>query len=705
MQGGDPDSLGANWDGEGVNFALYSSLAEAVELCLFDEQGSETVRFALPACDDAIWHGYLPGCKPGQHYGYRVHGRYEPTHGLRFNANKLLIDPYARALAGVMHWSPAVFDFARDFSPNFDPDPECPVEEMRINTLDSASCVPKCVVTASQNYQATLPTTSRPNIPWSKTIIYEANVRGFTMRHLAVAESERGKFRAMSNAAILDYLKALGITAIELMPVHAFIDEAFLVKRGMRNFWGYNSINFFTPEARYANDNAITEFREMVNAIHDAGIEVILDVVYNHTGESGQHGPTLSFRGIDNLSYYRTLPDDSGHYVNHSGCGNTLNVDHPRVQELILASLRYWHQEMGVDGFRFDLAPLLGRSAGRFQSDHVLLKKITGKIASDGVLKNIKLIAEPWDIAPDGYQLGQFPRPWAEWNDRYRDSVRRFWRGDSGQVGELARRLHGSADLFEAGGRSPNASINFITSHDGFSLADVVSYESGHNLANGENNQDGHTHNFSRNYGIEGETDTGSINRLRRRQRLNMLATLLLSQGTPMLLAGDEFGNSQGGNNNAYAQDNEIGWLDWSGLETDSDFQTQVRKLIDLRHDTALLTQQQYLHGQSSDIKGRSVIDWLRPDGSRMATSDWESAEALTVILTSSDSAQTQTKSIAIMLNASESTVNFTLPEVSPNRWLLAFSSSDLPANNPSNQPSNHIWQLQDLSIVCLRQG
>ncbi|WP_424947968.1 glycogen debranching protein GlgX [Candidatus Spongiihabitans sp.] len=720
MQRGCRDPLGAHWDGDGVNFALYSARAEAVELCLFDAQGNETARLALPDQDDDIWHGYLPGCKPGQRYGYRVHGPYQPAQGLRFNANKLLIDPYARALDGGFSWSPPAALF--DFDPDFDPDGA--TEKMRISTLDSAACMPKCVVTAAQN----LPATARPNIPWAKTIIYEANVRGFTMRHPAVPPSERGKFRAMHNAAILDYLKALGITAIELMPVHAFIDEAFLVKRGLRNFWGYNSINFFAPEMRYVNDHAagdhaIGEFREMVNAIHDTGIEVILDVVYNHTGEGDARGPTLSFRGIDNLTYYRTLPNDPGGYVNDSGCGNTLNVDHPRLRELVLASLRYWHRDMGVDGFRFDLATGLGRTAQGFDCDHALLKQISEQIAGDGALNGVKLIAEPWDAGPDGYQLGQFPRAWAEWNDRYRDSVRRFWRGDAGEAGELARRLHGSADLFEADGRAPNASINLVTSHDGFSLADLVSYESRHNLANGENNRDGHALNFSRNYGIEGETSQQPIKKLRRRQQLNLLATLLLSQGTPMLLAGDEFGNSQQGNNNAYAQDNETGWLDWSELATDPAFLTQVRELIGLRRDTALLRQAQYRHGHLLDGQGRPDIAWHHPDGRNMAAADWEQAQAFTVILATGGNddgracgrpgnrpdgrgdgiaPSARGDVLAIMLNASASTVDFTLTEISPpNPWLLAFSSSD----NPPNRLGQHVWQLQDFSLACLRQG
>lgn len=719
MQPGNRARLGAHWDGEGVNFALYSSAAARVELCLFDAQGNETARLLLPEQNDDIWYGYLPDCKPGQRYGYRVHGRYAPTQGLRFNPNKLLIDPYARALDGRFACSSALFDFDLDFDTDSSAGYSSgdSAEKMQISTLDSAPYVPKCVVTTAHNF----PATSRQNTAWSKSIIYEANVRGFTMRHPAITESERGKFRAMHNAAILDYLKALGITAIELMPVHAFIDEVFLVKRGLKNLWGYNSINFFAPENRYANDNAIDEFRAMVNAIHDVGIEVILDVVYNHTGEGDQRGPSVSFRGIDNLAYYQTAPDDPGGYVNNSGCGNSLNVDHPQVRALILASLRYWHREMGVDGFRFDLASGLGRSAHGFDCEHALLQDIS-QAASDGALKGVKLIAEPWDAGTDGYQLGQFPRAWSEWNDRYRDSARRFWRGDPGQAGEFARRLHGSADLFEAGGRTANASINLITSHDGFSLTDLVSYESRHNLANGENNHDGNAHNLSRNYGIEGETDNPSLNKLRRRQRLNLLATLLLSQGTPMLLAGDEFGNSQQGNNNAYAQDNEIGWLDWSGLATDGDFLTQVRRLISLRHDTALLRQPQYRHGHLLDDQGRPDITWHHPDGRPMAAADWQQAQALMVILTEPTKqenspnktttqtnafANAQTTAVAIMLNASpapvdftltEATVDFTRTQTPPPLWQLAFSSSQ-PPPTPLNQ---HTWQLQTLSLTCL---
>jgi glycogen operon protein len=543
IETGKSQQPGSHWDGKGVNFALYSSSAEAVELCLFDERFQEIQRLLLPDCTDGIWHGYLPGCSPGQRYGYRVQGAWAPAEGLRHNPAKLLIDPYARLLDGGFSWSPAVFDF----------DPDSSGDPWLINPLDSAAFVPKSVVSGPVA-QALSPS---PRIAWSEVVILEANVRGFTMKHPGVPEADRGRFLGLSNGEILDYLKALGITSVELMPVHAFIDENFLVKRGLKNYWGYNTINFFTPESRYAGRNAVGEFREMVNAIHDAGMEVILDVVYNHTGEGDGRGPSLSFRGIDNLAYYRTEPGQPAEYINDTGCGNTLNVDHPRVQELVLDSLRYWRRDMGVDGFRFDLAPVLGRTPGGFDGCHPLLEKIR----FDPQLEGSRMIAEPWDPGPGGYQLGHFSQRFAEWNDRFRDTVRRFWRGDTGQLSKLAKRLHGSADLFEPSGRGAAASINFITSHDGYTLADLVSYEQRHNQSNGEDNRDGHTHNYSSNHGAEGDTDDDSIIRLRRRQRINLLATLLLSQGTPMLLAGDEFGNTQQGNNNAYAQDNETGWL------------------------------------------------------------------------------------------------------------------------------------------------
>jgi len=548
---GTSQTLGANWDGAGVNFALYSESASAVELCLFDGAGETEGRFFLPACDEGVWHGYLPGCKPGQQYGYRVQGNYDPAAGLRFNSNKLLIDPYAKQLSGQLTWSKAVFGFDTDDGHKDDQVP---------STLDSAAFVPKAVVQGSGE-QVPRPA---PPIPWQDTIIYEVNVRGYTMLHPAVPAADRGRFRGLSNAHLLDYLKALGITSIELMPVHAFVDEDFLTERGLHNYWGYNSLSFFAPETRYLSGTDIDEFRSMVNAIHDAGLEVILDVVYNHTAEGDRLGPTLSFRGIDNLTYYRTPADSPGDYVNDTACGNTLNIDHPRVQALVCDSLCYWSRDMGVDGFRFDLCSILGRTTNGFDPQHAFFERI----GNEPMLRDVKLIAEPWDLGPGGYQLGNFPSRWSEWNDQYRDAVRRFWRGDDSQTSEFARRLHGSADIFEQRGRSPRASVNYITSHDGLTLLDLVCYEQRHNENNGEDNRDGHHHNFGCNYGVEGVTSDEKINQLRRRQRLNMLASLLLSQGTPMLLGGDEFGNSQHGNNNAYAQDNEIGWIDWTAPDT-----------------------------------------------------------------------------------------------------------------------------------------
>ena len=680
---GGPAPLGASWDGDGVNFALYSEGAESIELCFYDADDRETNRFALPDNTDGVWHGYVAGCKPGQAYGYRVRGAYSPADGLRYNANKLLIDPYARRLRGEFAWSPSVFDF----------EPDQRNGELQFNNADSAAFVPKSVVTGKTHY----PSNSSPHVTWSETIIYEANVRGFTMRHPALPESERGVFRGMRNGEILDYLTSLGITSLELMPVHAFIDEHFLHRRRLRNFWGYNTINFFAPAERYLGGDEICAFREMVDAIHDAGIEVILDVAYNHTGESDRFGPTLSFRGIDNLSYYRTLPGSPGEYINDTACGNTINVDHPAVRKLIIDSLRYWTQEMAVDGFRFDLAPILGRTNDGFSKQHQMFQAIE----SDPVLKNVKLIAEPWDPGPGGYQLANFAPEWAEWNDRYRDTIRRFWRGDADQARELARRLHGSADLFEPGGRKPQASVNFVSSHDGFSLADVVSYESRHNEANGEDNRDGHEQNYSCNYGTEGDTKVEDIRILRRRQRLNMLATLLLSQGTPMLLAGDEFGNSQGGNNNAYAQDNDIGWLDWSGVDTDPDFLNDVRDLIQLRRTTPLLRQYEYVHGQSNNEDGWRGIEWHNFDGSLLNESDWHDTRTFSVVLAdTSDAVSRIDQAVAILVNASNEEVEFNVPEITQSgSWRMAFASS----GRSPDQTDEHSLRMLSHSIACLR--
>jgi len=641
------DKLGPSPDESGCNFALYSAVAERVELCLFDEHGTQTV-FDLPERDDGVWHGYLPGCGVGQRYGYRVHGAYDPQRGLRCNPSKLLLDPYARRLVGEFDWHDAVFD---------------------TNSLDSAPYVPLGVVTEHGSKAAE----KSPNVSWGETIFYECHARGLTMRHPDIPAHERGKFSGLSNSQIIDHIKALGITSVELMPVYAFIDEHHLAKLGLRNFWGYNSISFFAPMPRYASEAADVELRDAVRTMHDAGLEVILDVAYNHTGESGSTGPTLSFRGIDNLTYYRTDPHDPGSYINDTGCGNTVDVEHPRVRELILESLGYYATVMGVDGFRFDLATILGRRLHGFTKNHPLLLEIS----NDDRLKDKKLIAEPWDPGPGGYQLGNFPPRWSEWNDAYRDGVRQFWRGDPGKSGVLARRMYGSADIFEHSGRGPLASVNFVAVHDGFTLQDTVSYEQRHNQANGEHNRDGHAHNYSSNYGTEGPSDDVAIVAWRRRQRLNMLATLLLSQGTPLLLAGDEFGNSQSGNNNAYAQDNDTGWLDWSGLQQDPAFTDQVRELIWLRRELPLLRLKQYVHGVLDDDLGQTSIQWINKHGHIKQGNEWANSRAFTKIITRIEPDGTES-AIAILINASshQETMNLVVRGHKRN-WRVAFCSAD----------------------------
>jgi len=663
MQAGQPSPAGALHVDGGVNFAIYSAGATAMELCLFDRRGFETSRHFLPENTDGMWHGYLPCCEPGQLYGYRAHGIWEPAEGLRFNPDKLLLDPYARRLEGRFSWAPAVFDFVSGESD----------QNWQRNELDSAPCMPKCGVTASL---APNPH-RRPRISWQDLIIYETNVRGYTMRHPDLPERERGTFRGMSNGEILKYIKSLGVTAIELMPVHTFIDEAFLVERGLRNFWGYNSIHFFVPDARFGCGDASAEFCEMVRAIHDAGMEVILDVVYNHTGEGDQRGPTLSFRGIDNLTYYRTEPGETSRMINDSGCGNTINADHPAVQSLITDSLCFWHQEMGVDGFRFDLATILGRTRQGFDRDHPLLRRI----GQNPELQHVRLIAEPWDAGPGGYQLGQFPPPWAEWNDRYRDTVRRFWRGDRGQLSELARRVHGSSELFEPSGRPPRCSINFITCHDGFTLQDLVSFQTRRNQANGEDNQDGHGNNLSCNHGVEGLSDDPVVTRERFQHRLNLLATLLFSQGTPMILAGDEFGHSQNGNNNAYSQDNETGWLDWRLLRENAVFVDRIRQLTGLRRSLPSLRLQHYLHQRSLSGPDWCDIQWLKPGGRPMQDSDWQVLQQVTLLLTRHADSRIEsapTEALAIFFNASDGEINLTLPRLPGEPgWFLQFCSSD----------------------------
>jgi len=664
MQPGNPHVLGATPDASGTNFALYSAVAEKIELCLFDHDGTQREILFLPERSNGVWHGYLPGCSAGQVYGYRVHGPYDPADGLRCNPAKLLLDPYAREIVGDFEWHPAVFDYFDDHG------------EQRINTDDSAPFVPKSVVHTLFN--DSLP--DGPRIPWGDTIFYECNVRGYTMRHPALDESERGTFDGLRHEDVLAHLKSLGVNSIELMPVQTFIDERHLVDQKLRNFWGYNTIGFFAPMQRYARDDAATEFRDMVRTLHDAGFEVIMDVAYNHTAEADRWGPTLCFRGLDNRAYYRTSPDDHGAYVNDTGCGNTVNIDHVRVRQLVVDSLDYWASTMGVDGFRFDLATILGRRNDGFAATHPFLAEISNL----SNLRHLKLIAEPWDPGPGGYQLGHFPPRWAEWNDRFRDTVRRFWRGDSGSSGEFARRLRGSADLFEASQRPPTASVNFVTSHDGFTLMDVVSYEQRHNEANGEKNRDGHSHNLSANYGAEGATENPGIVDRRRRQRLNMLATLFFSQGTPMLFAGDELGNSQQGNNNAYAQDNEISWLDWS--DTDAEFLDQVRELIWLRREIPLLRVSDFVHGKLERETGSVQIRWINKDGQAKQSDEWASSRAFSVLIEEKNIAGAD-YAIAILINRYEESATMQVPLPGDAlRWHVAFSSNGTSQASVSDQ-------------------
>ncbi len=608
---GGPHPLGATWDGEGVNFSIFSEHGEAVELCLFDqtEAEEESERIQLPDRTDLIWHCYLPDIRPGQLYGYRVHGPYEPEKGHRFNPHKLLIDPYAKAISGTIKWSDALYGY-----PIGDTE-----EDLVIDTRNSAGGMPKCVVVD----QAFAWGDDRPGrTPWNRTIIYEAHVRGMTMRNPGIPEEIRGTYLALACDPIVDHLLSLGITAIELMPVHQFVADRRLVEKGLTNYWGYNSLNFFSPHVGYATGGVgqqVTEFKSMVKALHSAGIEVILDVVYNHTGEGNHVGPTLSLRGVDNSSYYRLDPESRRYYMDFTGTGNSLNMVHPRTMQLIMDSLRYWVIEMHVDGFRFDLASTLAREL----YDVNRLGAFFDIIQQDPVLSQVKLIAEPWDVGPGGYQVGNFPVGWAEWNDRYRDCVRRFWRGDPGQVPELAFRLSGSSDLYQASGRRTYGSINFVTCHDGFTLHDLVSYERKHNEANCEDNRDGTDANYSRNWGAEGSADSPRIKRTRERIKRNFVATLLCSQGVPMILAGDELGRTQKGNNNAYCQDNEISWIDWNLHGRARRLLEFTRQVLAIRRNNPVLRRRSFFTGRAISREGVKDLAWLRPDGREMGNEDW----------------------------------------------------------------------------------
>jgi glycogen operon protein len=695
---GKPYPLGATWDGSGVNFAIFSENAESVDLCLFEADGTEQ-RIRMVEQTDLVWHCYLPDVRPGQRYGYRVHGPYEPRSGHRFNPAKLLIDPYAKRIDGEVAWDDSLFGYRIGAEE----------DDLEPDERDSAPFVPKGVVV---NEAFVWSSDGRPATPLDRTLIYEVHVKGFTMLHPEVPEELRGTYAGLSSGPAIDYLTNLGITAVELLPVHQHVNDRHLVERGLSNYWGYNTIGFFAPEVRYsATGEPVSEFKTMVKRFHDAGIEVILDVVYNHTGEGNHLGPTLSFRGIDNAAYYRLSPDDQRYYVDYTGTGNTLDATSPKVLQLIMDSLRYWVTEMHVDGFRFDLASALARE----MYDVDKLGSFFDIIHQDPVISQVKLIAEPWDVGPGGYQVGNFPVGWAEWNGKYRDSVRRFWKGVGGQTAELAYRLSGSSDLYAGSGRMPHASINFVTAHDGFTLNDLVSYEQKHNEANGENNADGDNNNESMNFGVEGETDEEGVIEIRERQKRNFLATLLLSQGVPMLLGGDEIGRTQGGNNNGYAQDNEVSWFGWDLKRRDRQLLAFTRSLIRLFTLHPVLRRRRFFQGRQ--IRGSRIKDltWYATDGSEMTDEQWHSPGVKTLGVQYAGDAidergprgeRITDDTLLVILNADDRPVAFTLPDhEAAKRWELVFDTVHATfAAAHGEFDGGSTYRVSERSVVCLRR-
>jgi isoamylase len=695
---GQPYPRGATWDGEGVNFSLFSANSEKVELCIFDESGRHEVqRINVRERTDGNWHTYLPEARPGLLYGYRVYGPYDPERGHRFNPHKLLIEPYAKHLQGQLVWSDAHFGYRVGH----------PKEDLSFDRRDSAAGTPKTrVIDSAFTWGDDAP----PRTPWHDTVIYEAHVRGLSMRHPQVPPQLRGTYAGLATAPIIDHLVRLGITAIELMPVHAFVDDRHLLERGLRNYWGYNTLGFFAPELRYSTSGRISEFKTMVKVLHSAGIEVILDVVYNHTAEGNQLGPTLSFRGLDNASYYRLDADNPRYYLDFTGTGNTLNMQQPRVLQLLMDSLRYWVIEMHVDGFRFDLASALARELHEVDR----LGSFFDTIGQDPVLSQVKLIAEPWDIGSGGYQVGNFPPGWNEWNDKYRDTLRAYWKGDGGVLPDVARRLTGSADLYEASGRKPNASINFITAHDGFTLEDLVSYNDKHNEANGDDNRDGHNHNLSWNCGTEGPTDDPEILTLRTRQKLNLLASLMLSQGVPMLLGGDELGHTQFGNNNAYCQDNEMSWLDWNLDGHRQEFLDWVARLVVLRRQHPVFSRRRYVRPDTVTHEGLNEIIWLTPDGREMNEGDWNQdfARCLGVYLAGGAierfgrrGGPIKDSDFLLLVNAHHETIEFQIAEkLSAKRWSTVLDTALLANPFEQRRLDSASYPLQGRSLVLLEE-
>ncbi|HEY7559973.1 MAG TPA: glycogen debranching protein GlgX [Candidatus Binatia bacterium] len=689
--------LGAFYDGAGTNFSIFSEIANRVELCLFDEGGTET-KFDLPEVTSFCWHGYLPNVGPGQRYGFRVHGPWKPEEGHRCNPAKLLLDPYARAIEGQVIWNQAVFSYPFD-------NPEGPS-----NDIDSAAFMPKCVVTTPYFNWGN---DRHPRTQWHETIIYEVHVKGFSINHPEVPAELRGTYAGLGHPKAIEYFTRLGVTAIELMPVHHFIQDSHLLERGLRNYWGYNSIGFLAPHDEYSaagkNGQQVQEFKQMVKALHEAGIEVILDVVYNHTAEGNHLGPMLSFRGIDNVAYYRLMADDRRHYMDYTGTGNSLNMRHPHVLQLIMDSLRYWILEMHVDGFRFDLASTLAREL----HDVDRLSAFFDIIQQDPVISQVKLIAEPWDIGEGGYQVGQFPPLWLEWNGKYRDCVRDYWRGEDQTLGEFAYRFTGSSDLYEMTGRKPYASVNFVTAHDGFTLNDLVSYNDKHNEANGEESRDGESHNRSWNCGAEGPTEDPEVNKLRDRQKRNFLATLFLSQGIPMLLGGDEIGRSQNGNNNGYCQDNEISWFDWESA--DKDLLEFTRQLIQLRKEHPVFHRRRWFQGRP--IHGAQVTDigWFTLDGAEMAEDHWNEgfAKALGIFLNGEGiqspdprGERVVDESFYVLFNAHHEPLQFTLPKRDwGDEWVVVLDTArSTPEAEEQRQKAGQEVSVESRSLKVLRR-
>jgi isoamylase len=698
---GNPYPLGATWDGLGVNFSIFSENATRVELCLFDspEATRESHRITLPEHTDMVWHGYVPGLRPGRLYGYRVHGPYDPGAGHRFNPHKLLLDPYAKSLGRTVSWGDEMFGYQVGD----------PAEDLSLDERDNAALAPLgAVVDSSFTWGDDRP----PRTPWHQTVIYELHVKGFTHLLPGLSEGERGTYSALASEPAIRHLTSLGVTAVELMPVQHHAYDRYLVDKGLSNYWGYNTLAYFAPGVRYSAlpEDSVREFKMMVRGLHAAGLEVILDVVYNHTAEAGHLGPTLSLRGIDNAAYYRLQPHDRRFYMDFTGCGNTLNMLHPRVLQLIMDSLRYWVLEMHVDGFRFDLASTLAREL----YDVDKLGAFFDIVHQDPVLSQVKLIAEPWDLGEGGYQVGNFPVLWTEWNGKYRDTVRRFWRGDGGVVSELASRLAGSSDLYEHSGRRPHASINFVTAHDGFTLHDLVSYNEKHNEANLEDNADGESHNLSWNCGSEGPTEDAEIRALRERQKRNFLATLLLSQGVPMIRGGDELGQTQGGNNNAYCQDNEVSWLNWELSEEQQDLLELTRTLIRLRSESPALRRRKFFHGRllrGSDVKD---ISWFEPSGAEMNDETWNRDDVHCLgVRVAGDAADELDESgervightLLLLFNAHHEDVPFRLPSQSRGEsWERILDTSE-PFTPPRHFRSGTRYLLEGRSVAVLRRA